>query len=70
MCGGAAIQWVSRTQKTSTLSASETEYVSMAEGFKEAFFRRSAWRFQLPDFGNPCIQVFEDNKGAIQTVNP
>lgn len=71
MCGGAAIQWISRTQKTSTLSTSEAEYVAMAEGFKEALFLRSVWRFLLPDFGDPCIQVFEDNKGAIQiAVNP
>ena len=38
----------------------------MAEGFKEALFLRHVWRFLLPDFGDPCIQVFEDNKGAIQ----
>ena len=34
MCGGAAIQWISRTQKCTTLSSSEAEYVAMAEGFK------------------------------------
>ena len=71
MCGGAANQWVSRTQKASTLSRSEAEYVAMAEGFKEALFLRSVWRFLLLDFGDPCIEVFEGNKGAIQiTVNP
>ena len=71
MCGGTAIQWISRTQKCTTLSSSETEYVAMAEGFKEALFLRHVWRFLLPDFGDPCIQIFEDNKGAIQmAVNP
>ena len=71
MCGRAAIQWISRTQKASTLSTSEAEYVGMAEGFKEAVFLRTVWRFLLPDFEDPCIQVFEDNKGAIQkAVNP
>ena len=71
MCGGAAIQWISRTQKCTTLSSSEAEYVAMAEGFKEALFLRSVWRFLLPNFGDPCIQVFEDNNGAIQMgVNP
>ena len=71
MCEGAAIQWISRTQSTSTLSTSEAEYVAMAEVFKEAFFLRPVWRFLYPDFRDPCIQVFEDNKGAIQmAVNP
>ena len=71
MCGNAAIQWVSRTQKTSTLSTREEECVVMAEGFKEALFLRSLWRFLLPDFGDPSSQVFEDNRGAIQiAVNP
>ena len=43
----------------------------MAEDFKEALFLRRVWRFLLPDFGDPCIQVFEDNKGATQmAVNP
>ena len=36
MCRGTAIQWISRTHKCTTLSSSETEYVAMAEGFKEA----------------------------------
>ena len=71
MCGGAAIQWISRTQKCTTLSSSEAEYVPMAGGFKEALFLRPVWRFLLPDFGDPCIRVFEDNKGAIQmAVDP
>jgi len=71
MCGGAAIQWISRAQKCTTLSSSEAEYVAMGEGFKEALFLRSVWRFLLPDFGDSCIQVFEDNNGAIQlAVNP
>ena len=69
MCGCADIHWISRTQTCTTLSSSEAEYV--AEGFTEALFLRSVWRFLLPDFGDPCIQVFEDNKGATQlAVNP
>ena len=29
------------------------------------------WRFLLPDSGDPCIQVYEDNEGAIQmAVHP
>ena len=71
MCGGAAIPCIYKTQKCTTLSSSEEEYVAMAEGFKKAVFLRSVWRFLLPDFGDPCIQVFEYNNGAIQVgVNP
>ena len=60
MWGRAAIQWISRTHKRTTLSSSEADYVAMAEGFKEALFLRSVWRFFLPEFGDPCIQVYED----------
>ena len=71
MCGGTAIQWISRTQKCTTISSSEAEYVAMADGFKEALFLPQVWRLLLPDFGDPCIQVFEDNRGVIQmVVNP
>ena len=41
MCGGAAIQRMSRTQKYTALSSSEAEYVAMGEGLKEALFLRS-----------------------------
>ena len=58
MCGGTAIQQMStgRTQKCTTLSSSETDYVAMTEGFKEALFLRHVWRFLLSNFGDPCIQ--------------
>ena len=71
MLGGAVTQRISRTQKCITLSSRKEEYVAMAEGYMEAFFVRYVWRFLLPDFGDPCIQVFEDNRGVIQmVVNP
>lgn len=71
MCRGEAIQWAFRTQKIDKLSTSEAEYVAGVEVFKEDLFRRSAWRFILPDFGDPFIQAFEDNTGVIQVgVNP
>ena len=50
MCEGAAIQWISRTQSTSTLSTSEAEYVAMAEVFKEAFFFTASVAFSVPRF--------------------
>ena len=40
MCEGTAIEWISKTQKCTTLSSSEAKYVAMAEGFKEALFLR------------------------------
>ena len=40
ICGGTVIQWISRTQKCTTLSSSEDEYVAMAEGFQEVLFLR------------------------------
>ena len=57
--------------KVTSVSSSEAEYVPMAEGFKEALSLRSIWRLLLPDFEDPCIQVFEDDNGAILlAVNP
>lgn len=62
MCEGAAVQWISRTQK---YTSSETDYVAIAEGFKKAHFWRHVRRFLLHGFGELCICVFEHNKGAI-----
>ena len=47
MCGGAAIQWICRTQKCTTLSSSEAEYVATAEGFKKALFAAVRVAFPL-----------------------
>ena len=71
MCGGGCVSWFSRTQRSVTLSTTEAEYVAMVEVMKEVMFLRHVWRFMLPDMGMPCIQVFEDNQGAIQLAqNP
>ena len=35
MCGGGCISWFSRTQKCVTLSTTEAEYVSLADGCDE-----------------------------------
>ena len=40
MCAGACVSFLSRTQKSVTLSSTEAEYVPMAEGFKKAVFLR------------------------------
>ena len=51
MCGGTATQLIFRTQKCTTRSSSEAEYVAMAEGFKKALFLRSVWRFLMTSLG-------------------
>ena len=66
MCGGGCVSWFSWTQKCVTLSSTEAEYVVLADVIKEVLVLRQVWRFMLPDVGMPCIQVFEDNEGAVQ----
>ena len=43
----------------------------MGDSVKEALFMCSVWSFMLPDRAKPCLQVYEDNAGAIQLAeNP
>ena len=71
MCGGGCVSWFSRTQKCVTLSTSEAEYVAMTDTLKEVLFLRHVWEFMLPEVQRLCIQLFEDNQGAIQLAeNP
>lgn len=71
MCGGGPVQWLSKTQKCTTLSTTEAEYVAMADTAKEILFLRNVWRFMLPKAGLPCVPLFEDNEGSIQIAkNP
>ena len=69
MCGGAAIKWVSRTQKTSTLTTSEAEYVVMAEGSRR-FFSAVSVDFMCPKMEKLLIQVNLFNCfGQMATMN-
>ena len=43
--------------------------MALADSIKEALFMRHVWGFLLPDFGMPCIKVFEDNQGAISLAS-
>lgn len=71
MCAGACVSFLSRTQKSVTLSSTEAEYVAMADGLKEAIFLRYIWSFIFPRRDVGCTLVFEDNEGAIHlAVNP
>ena len=64
MCEGEAMQWISRTQRCGAPHSSPVRQsmLKKAEGFEEALFLWYVWRFILPDFGDPCTQIFEDNK--------
>ena len=71
MCGGASACWFSRTQKFSTLSTPEAEYVALGDAVKGLLFLKQVWRFMLLSKLMSCFPVFEDNQGAVQlTQNP
>ena len=69
MCGGAAVSWISRTQKCGALSTTKTEYVELSDILKEVLFLRQVWRFMVPQAGMPCVPVFEGNQGALQLAH-
>ena len=64
-CGGTLVSWFSSRQKCVAPSATEAEYVAMADGVKEALYVRRYLVFLIPSMGSPNIGVFEDNKGVI-----
>ena len=71
MCAGACVSFISRTQKSVTLSSCEAEYVAMGEGLKDAIFLRYLWSFIFPDRRVGCTVVREDNMGALHlAANP
>ena len=70
-CGGTLVSWLSRTQKYVTLSATEAEYVAMADEAKDALCMRGILAFLMPSLGAMTIGVYEDNRGAIDVAkNP
>ena len=71
-CGGTLVAWFSRTQKCVTLSTTEGEYVTMADGVKETLHVRGGLVFLMPSLGSTSVGVFfEHNKGAIDLAkNP
>ena len=69
--GGAAVMWLSRTQRCVTLSSTEAEYVAIGECVKEVLFLRGVLKFIQPSAEVTGIPVYEDNQGAIKlTENP
>ena len=55
----------SSTQHCVTLSTSEAEYVTMAQGAKTALFTRAVLAFLQPQLVGRIIDLFENNQGAI-----
>ena len=73
MLGGAAVYVTSRTQHCVTLSTTEAEYVSMAEGAKEGLFVRSVLSFMQPRKNRVNsdvyeIEILEDNEGIFYVI--
>ena len=63
--GGAAVSWASSTQRCVTLSTAEAEYLSLGEEVQEGLFTGAALSYICPELRGSCVQVFEDNQGAI-----
>ena len=55
--GGAAVSWVSSTQKCVTLSTTEAEYVALGEGVEEALFTGAVLSFICPEVRGSCVRV-------------
>lgn len=61
-CGRGLVFWFRRTQKCVALSATEAEYIVMAEGVKGALYVRGILTFLVPSLESMSIGVYEDNK--------
>lgn len=71
MYAGASVMWFSRTQRTVSLSSSESEYKSLSDCVKEVLFLRNILDFLDPGQSMIPVPVFEDNAGAIKLAeNP
>jgi hypothetical protein len=63
---GCLVSWVSRKQKSVTLSSCEAEYVALTDAAKDAIHLRRTINFFDKDFdSNVPTKIYEDNQGAI-----
>lgn len=69
MCAGGAVSFLSRTQKSVTLSSCEAEYVAMGDGLEEAIYSRYVWSLIFPVDRVGCTVVNEDNIGVLYLAN-
>ena len=60
---GAAVSWVSSTQRCVTLSTAEAEYVALGEGVQEALFTGAVLSFICPELSGSCVRVLRIIKG-------
>ena len=68
---GAAIAWLSRTQRIVSLSSTEAEYIAVSDVLRETIFLRGVFQFIRPVEEIKPTKVFEDNQGAIMLAeNP
>ena len=71
MFAGVCMMYLCRTKKSVALSSTETEYVAMADGMKEAIFLRYLWSFIFPYRDVGCTFIHEDSVSAIHLAcNP
>ena len=69
--GGTVVSHASRTQKVTSLSTSEAEYIAAGDGVKEALFVKAVLSFIAPETYGASIKVLEDNMGAKALIeNP
>ena len=66
---GAAIAYISRTQRCVCLPSTEAEYIAMGDGVKELLFVRQVLRFLRPGHKEKRVTIFEDNEGAISLAS-
>ena len=67
--GKTSVSWFSSTQKIVTIFTTETEYVALGDGVKEALFVKGVLSFIIPSISENSIKVFVDNDGAISLAN-
>ena len=64
LINGGAISWSSKQQEIVSLSTTESEYVTVTHGMKEALWLRSLL-FEVFDLIKPPTTLFSDNQAAI-----
>ena len=59
---GTVVRRASKTQHVVSLSTSETDYIAVRDGVKEALFVRDVRSFIAPETSGASIKVLEDNQ--------
>ena len=67
-CGGGLVSSFSRTHKCVSLSPTEAENVARADAFTETLFVKVILAFLMPILRPMILNVYDDNKGAIDVA--